>query len=287
MIRSLVVGTLAVTVVPAAAPVGQQGAVAAGAGQVEASSEVNAKAIPINRGEAYVVVPISDSVRAATWDRLQPGPTAPVHLKVACLVYEQIGVPGACIDATLIPQGAKTVDWLALRALDQSKLASMPTDAKMLRAVVQRRISTLRLKGDPAQPPTLTVRLFDEVVSAADARPVPPPAPLLDYGDVVLTSPLDPTLLDTLYPFDAMRYKLRARVEMRCRVQSTLRLLCRDPGKVTLSSTEVGAEAMTIEESFRLAAYQLASTIELAPEAKDGRRVLGSDVKLVINWQLA
>lgn len=49
-------------------------------------------------------VPISDSVRAATWDSLSTKPTAPVRVRLACIVWNVSGAPGACVPADLLPK---------------------------------------------------------------------------------------------------------------------------------------------------------------------------------------
>lgn len=249
-------------------------------------------AIAVEAGGANdVLVPVSDSVRAATWDWLsaasaKPTPAAEMHVKVACIVFYPLGAPGACIDAARIPAGASTVDWAALRAQDEAELMAGPADVLARREVVVLRLSALRMKAQAATPPRFAVRVFDEAVGPGDARPAATPAPLFNFGEVALEAPLQGELLEALYPVRALRDELRARVEVRCRIEPSRRLLCRDPGKVTLLPYLVREDSDEIEAAFRLATYQLASTLQLKPEAKDGRPVAGSDLRLVINWEM-
>lgn len=234
---------------------------------------------------AEVRVPISDSVRAATWDSLAVSADEPVHVRLACIVFALSGGPGNCVPASLVPTGQKALDWDAvLEASSIARNTASPEDAAILDAAA-RRLKTVRL-APSSEEHLFVIRFFEETVSPADARP---PLELtldrdLTTRDVIFAEPLDTGLLQALYPAIAMRYSVNAVVRVTCRIEANLKLLCRDPGVVTASPSEIPGYTDQLMEDLRFSTYQLASTIKLAPKGADGRDVAGRNLSFVVRW---
>lgn len=252
-----------------------------------------ATATSIEYGEvttAEVRLPISDSVRAATWRELEYKPDRPTTVRLACIVFWFNGAPGACVSAARLPLGKKTIDWVRARQEEVEAEKTEDPAALALRRTAERRISTLRmpapfdLQGDNKFS-YYSIRFFDETISSTDARPAFKENETLSLGDVTMAKPLDADLLPDLFPAIALRYDVTARVVIRCRIEKTLRLLCRDPGTVDMQPGNVDL-IDEISEAFRLVTYQIASTIQLQPKDKDGRNVAGRDLKIALRWTL-
>lgn len=234
---------------------------------------------------ADVRVPISDSVRAATWDDLTIQPEQPVNIRLACIVFVPSGAPGNCVPALLVPPGQKTVDWgKVLDAGQQDGQFASPTDAALFE-VARRRVNAIRLVPSDGRV-VFSVRFFDEVIGPADARP--PLAITFDKDlttrDVVFAEPLDGSLLQALYPPIAMRYSVNADVSVTCKIEPSLKLLCRDPGVIVSNPSEVPGYTDKLMENLRFSTYQLASTIKLKPRSADGREVAGRHFRFVVRW---
>lgn len=192
--------------------------------------------------EGDVLIPISDSVRAATWDELVVKPVQPVRLRLACIVFVPSGAPGACVPASFIEPGQKTVDWAKVHnPVGQAAPSEKPADPELLRAAT-RRIDAARVVVPGGAKDVFAIRFFDEVISPDDERP---PLALtfdedLKMRDVTLAEPLDPGIMKMLYPPVAMRYSVNATVSMTCQIEMSLRLLCRDPGVIESSPSDIG-----------------------------------------------
>jgi len=79
-------------------------------------------------------VPVSDSVRATTWDDLAVKPAQPVQLHLACIVFVPSGAPGGCIPASFIKPGQKMVDWPKVFAAAERATV----DTELLKAATRR-----------------------------------------------------------------------------------------------------------------------------------------------------
>ncbi|WP_143146678.1 hypothetical protein [Novosphingobium sp. NDB2Meth1] len=226
-----------------------------------------------------VLVPLSDSVKAATWDALREPPRGPVEFRLACIVFQPFGAPGRCVDAALLDPRKRQVDWRALTEAADRALTAGPS---ALLDIAQTRVSVLRLKPPADRKPHFEVRLFRVVVSPQDAMPAYAPGPALTSADFTFATPINGALLTANYPTRALRSDVTARVKLTCLVQPTRKLLCRDPGEiVTAGFSDAG-----IVNEFRLASYQIASTFELAPQDKRGEDIRGKSLTFTLNWQI-
>jgi len=93
---------------------------------------------------------------------------------------------------------------------------------------------------------------------------------------VTLAKDFDPDILRVLYPVSAQRYQMSARVTITCQIEPTLTLLCREPGRIDNEQGTPPENAQGIYAALVFASYQAASTIRLAPRAKDGSDVTGT-----------
>lgn len=226
-----------------------------------------------------VLVPLSDSVKAATWDALREPPRGPVEFRLACIVFQPFGAPGRCVDAALLDPRKRQVDWRALTEAADRALTAGPS---ALLDIAQTRVSALRLKPPADRKPHFEVRLFRVVVSPQDAMPAYVPGPALTSADFTFATPINGALLTAHYPTRALRSEITARVKLTCLVQPSRKLLCRDPGEiVTAGFSDAG-----IVNEFRLASYQIASTFELAPQDKRGEDIRGKSLTFTLNWQI-
>ena len=245
--------------------------------------------VPVNYrlvGGADVRIPISDSVRAATWDVLSAKVDKPTHVRLACIVLRINGAPGACIPEAMLPPGQTTVDWTKLRADDRAASAGNPAGLD-LADVANERITTSLLTTHPSPDNMVEVRIFDEVVSPEDARaPFAPAGDALNWSEVTLARPLDGSLLADLYPPAALRANVEARVTIVCHIQPSRRLLCRDPGAFQILKSDQSPPAPYVLHTLLNASYQMASTILLEPTTGDGCDVIGRDLKVALRWQI-
>jgi hypothetical protein len=232
-------------------------------------------------------VPISDSVRAATWDDLKVALDRPVPVRLACIIFVPSGGPGNCVPASLVPPGQKRIDWDKILEASDKAGRSASRDEAALFKVAARRVKTLRLfPGD--QSTMFSIRFFEEVVAPADARPpfAAAPQPALTTGKVRFGEPLDGQLVQMLYPAIAMRYSVSAQVRVTCDVGADLKLLCRDRGTVIPNPAEVPGYTEQLMEDLRFSTYQLASTIKLQPKTNDGQDVAGQQFVFAVRWAL-
>jgi hypothetical protein len=226
-----------------------------------------------------VLVPLSDSVKAATWDTLRDPPRQPVAFRLACIVFQPGGAPGRCVDAALLDPRKRQVDWRALTEAADRALAGAPS---ALLDLAQTRVSTLRLKPPADRKPHFEVRLFRVVLSPQDAMPAYVPVPALTSADFTFATPINGALLTAHYPTRALRADITAKVKLTCLVQPSHKLLCRDPGEIITSGP---ADPGSVN-AFRLASYQIASTFELAPQDKRGEEIRGKSLTFTLNWQI-
>jgi hypothetical protein len=230
-------------------------------------------------------IPISDSVRAATWDSLADKPLQPRHIKVACIVTATFGVPGSCVPASDVAPGSKAVDWAKLRNDNDAWIRiATPEEVALLRIVTER-LQTARAPSQTKPKSMFVIRFFDEIISPADARPPFEAKEALTMNDVTFAKPIDGNVLSKLYPVLALRNSATARVSMSCEIEPNLKLLCRDSGDIELRT--IGeTETRDISQAFRFATYQFASTLQLAPQDKSGKSIVGRQLKFAISWQI-
>lgn len=230
-------------------------------------------------------IPVSESVRAATFDQLADKPAQPKRLRLACIVLDRFGAPGDCVPASRLPLGQKTVDWASIHDIQPDLNQLEPAAETALRRVAGQRISTARLAERPKTKNLFVIRVFEEEISPADARPAfTPSEEPLPFTELKLAKPIDGELVRLLYPALALRNSVTARVSMICRVTEKLTLLCRDPGSVVTMPNYMGPMAPALEEAFRFSTYQLASTLSFAPDSVSGQAIAGKDVRFAIRW---
>lgn len=263
------------------------GLIAAASGVASGQDEMN---VPVGYEVVQPVdvrVPISDSVRAATWDDLTIQLEQPVHIRLACIVLVPSGDPGNCVPASLVPLGQKTVAWDKIMVAAQKASGSAnPTEAALFK-VAARRLSALRLVAGDSKT-LFSVRFFEEVIAPTDARPTMAISskPDLTTRDVAFSEPLDANLLGALYPAIALRYSVNAQVRVTCKIEPDLKLLCRDPGIIVSSPSEVPGYTDQLMEDLRFSTYQLASTIKLEPRSVDDGDVAGRNFRFVVRWSM-
>jgi hypothetical protein len=252
------------------------------------SGSLHLDAVPIDYalvGRDEYRVPIGESVRAETWDRLAVKPDRPVTVRMACVVWMN-GQPGACVNAALVPPGQKTVDWKKIRErADLADRSAAPMDVR-LRAIAGERIGAALVGERPKDGPTIAIRIFEEVISPADAR-----APFRE-GDaplvksLSLTKPVDRELAKGLHPAIAIRHGVNARVTMVCRITAVLRLLCREPGTIEFAPGTSAALQALLTPDLRRATYQFATLLNLLPTNKDGEAVAGRAYRVIVGWRM-
>jgi len=236
-----------------------------------------------------IVLPLGDSLRAVTWENLAEKPTAPRHVALACLVMTSEGTPVSCVPATPRLKVANIAQWNALFDAYGAAATTPPTAERSLTDIAALRVVNTRLRPERSGKGKADwkVMIFDEVFSPTDARPHPPPGEALAMSAVTLEKNFDPDILRMLYPLVAQRYQMAARVTITCHIEQTLTLLCREPGRIDAEQGQApAAEAEGIYPALVFASYQAASTIRLAPKAKDGRDVAGKDLTLSFRWAL-
>lgn len=248
------------------------------------SSDVNNVPVDYHPVAKDMLVPTSDSVRAATWDELESQPSEPVQVRVACMVFMPFGAPGSCVAASRLGTGQTVANWPKLRDEEARAQQSGNQADVAIRGVAEDRISTLRLAGDPSAKPGFVIRIFDEVVSPADARPHSSTSETLGLNDVTLTKPIDFGLIKALYPPAGLRYSVSARVALQCRIEATRKLLCRELGTIQIGGGNFDEDTKTLQRSFRFATYQLASTLQLNSKSRAGEDVTGRNLRLAITW---
>jgi hypothetical protein len=233
-------------------------------------------------------IPVGDSLRAATWENLPVKPTAPRHVGLACLVLANEGTPLSCLPATAKLKAATLAQW---NALFDAYTAASPGAADPERTLID--IATLRVLNTRLRPEgggkgktSWKLMIFDETFSPTDARPHPPPGEALTMSAVTLDKPFDPNILEALYPMIAQRYQMAARVTITCHIEPALTLLCREPGKIDAEQGQSNENAEVIYTALVFASYQAASTIRLAPKAKDGSDVAGKDLTMAFRWSM-
>lgn len=228
-------------------------------------------------------VPVSDSVRAATWDDLTAKPLEPVHVKVACIVA--FGASGSCVQASDVASDSKTIDWAKARDdNDRWVLTAKPADVALLQIAAER-LQTARTQKESTSKSIFVIRFFDEVISPNDARPPFVPKETLAMSDVALAKPIDTNLIGRLYPVMAIRNATIARVTMACDIQNNLKLLCRDHGTVAFGPIDE-TQKDRLARDFRFSTYQFASTLQLMPKDKNGNDVIGRQLKFSVAWRL-
>ncbi len=236
-----------------------------------------------------IVLPLGDSLRAVTWDGLSEKPTAPRHVALACLVMADEGTPISCVPATPKLKAANIAEWNALFDAYAAAATTPPTAERALSDLAAVRVVNTRLRPERIGKGKSgwKIMIFDEVFSPSDARPHTPSGQALAMSAVTLEKNFDPDILRMLYPMIAQRYQMAARVTITCHVEPTLTLLCREPGRIDAEQGQPpAAEAEGIYSALVFASYQAASTIRLAPKAKDGTDVAGKDLTLSFRWAL-
>jgi hypothetical protein len=233
-------------------------------------------------------LPLGESLRAATWENLLEKPAAPRHVGLVCLVMADEGTPVSCLPATAKLKAANLAEWNALFDADAAAALTAPAGERNLIEIAMLRVLNTRLRPERGGKGKTSwkLKIFDEVFSPSDDRPRPPAGEVLAMNAVTLEKNFDPDILRMLYPMVAQRYRMAARVTITCHIQPTLTLLCRNPGKIDAEQGQPPDNAQPIYTALVLASYQAASTIRLAPKAKDGRDVAGKDLTLSFRWAL-
>lgn len=246
-------------------------------------------AVPVSHGtiqSADMAIPVSDSVRAATWDSMAVKPDKPVHFRVACIVIGSFGLPGACVPASSVDENGKTINWAKARDdYDQWERTADPKDVALLRVVTER-LNAARAPKSRIAKSLFAIQFFDEVVSPEDARAPYALGDALAFSDIKLTKPIDGALLSWLYPTAALRNGVSAQVLLVCDIQPNLKLLCRDQGRINLAGTGAIPDSDRAIHDFRFATYQFASTLQLEPMSLKGDSVAGRQLKLYMSWKL-
>jgi hypothetical protein len=235
-----------------------------------------------------ITLPLGDSLRAVTWENLPEKPTAPRHVALACLVMADEGTPISCVPAAPKLKAANVAEWNALFDAYNNAATTPVTAERSLTDIATLRVLNTRLRPERGGKGKTSWKLmiFDEVFAPTDERPHPPAGEALTMGAVTLTKEFDPEILRELYPMVAQRYQMAARVTITCHIEPTLTLLCREPGRIDAEQGQPPANPEGIYTALVFASYQAASTIRLAPKAKDGRDVVGKDLTLSFRWAL-
>lgn len=237
-----------------------------------------------------LLIPLSDSVKAATFAALTSPPEAPVTIHLACIVMQPFGAPGRCVDAALIDPGKSDVDWdaaLRMQALREEPAAAGNGVDRALFDAAQIRVSALHLKPSHDPKPYFEVRLFDVPFSPLDAgktatRGQPLTTAPLTTKDISFATPIDGSLLTANYPTPALRYSVTANVTLTCEIGETRKLFCAGPGNVVMNPPDHPAFAV----DFLFATYQIASTFDLAATDKAGDSVAGKSLTFTIAWRI-
>ena len=239
--------------------------------------------------DSDIIIPVGDSLRAATWENLPEKPTAARHVALACLVMANEGTPISCLPATPKLKAANLAAWNAeFDAYAATAPATpTPTPERTQTDIAMLRVVNIRLKPERSgKGKNWKTMIFDEVFAPTDARERPPAGEALTMGAVTLEKPFDPDVLRLLYPIIAQRYQVSARVTITCHIEPALTLLCRKPGKIDAEQGQPPANPQGIYAALVFASYQAASTIRLAPTAKAGRPVAGKDLTLAFRWAM-
>ena len=188
--------------------------------------------------EANFRVPVSDSVRAATWDMMTFKPAHAITVRVACIVMVPHGTPGACVSASRLTSGQTVADWRKLREEEDADQSRSPTDVELL-GIVTARLGAARLPAKRDAKDMFAIQLFEETISPADARPAFVPGEALTLSEVTLAAPLDSNLVQALFPGDEhwnlsaifgfeehLAYFVLGRIEWHLRLKEDIFLAC-------------------------------------------------------------
>ena len=228
-----------------------------------------------------LLLPVSDSLKAATVAELHELPKEPERLHLACIVLQPWGAPGRCVNASEIPADRSEADWdeVILRIPNYQPNQRIKSD---IFKAAETRVGLSVLKRSENREPRFEIRFFDVVIDPSDARVEAIPASVLATKDIVFAKPINGSLLTAFYPTVALRHSVEARVTMTCLIEDSRRLLCLDPGTVELSN----ASMPELVRAFRLATYQIASSFDLAERDKAGNLIMGKALKFTIVWKL-
>lgn len=235
---------------------------------------------PVEARDADIVIPVSESVRAATLSRMPQPPARPVTVSLACDISLYNGEPRRCVPAQSLPQLRTWSDFYAAAGAFGEKLEAPGADAAV-RAAFER-VRVLRVR----RPAAVTrderkLMLFTQVVSASDAMPALPAAERLEAADVTLADQPGDFRAWDLYPEVALRNEDQATVSVLCRVRPDGGLLCRDARVTWFSSKPIATDRL-----FELVTYQMMSLRKVGPLARDGRPTAGRDLATRVGWRL-
>lgn len=238
---------------------------------------------PMLADEKSIALPVSAAVKSATIKELSTPIARPVRFTLLCSVLIARGRPLNCIQAEDPLPG--TWDAFENKAFALALRQSGPTADPVLKVALDR-IHEMRVHVPPGQASSgKTLMTFVETGSPDDAIPDPAPAETLSQRDVVIERGADGEMLANLYPEIAIRNGILAKVVVTCRVIENRHLICRD-GSVSTVNRHGDPVTNGMGRDFRLASYQVVSTIVLGPKTKDGRDAVGRDVTMAINWSL-
>lgn len=239
---------------------------------------------PVEINEQDVAIPISKAIRSATLDEIDAAsiPIEPVRYRFTCSVIPRSGILQHCMPADSVRPDMTTLDFAKESNAYLQSLRELPKSDPSL--VALSRVSWVRMKGDSNGERVATPYKFvtiTETVSAADRLTLPLSDPPLKMSDVSFEGDLG-RMFSALYPPQALRMMISARVKARCKVDETRHLVCRDGEIVGLPE---GSYARDIAvRDFTLATYQVASMMTVLPQTKDGGEVIGRDIDFSIAW---
>lgn len=232
---------------------------------------------PVEINEQDVAIPISNAIRSATLDEIDADsiPVEPVRYRFTCSVIPRSGILQNCIPADSVRPDMTTLDFAKESNAYAQKLREAPKSDPSL--VALSRVRWVRMKPDSTAEKAASPYKFvtiTEMVSAADRLTLPLSDPPLKTSDVTFEGDLGHAF-SVLYPPQALRMMIPARVKARCRVDETRHLACRD-GEVFELPEGSYAREIAIRD-FTLATYQAASMLTVSPRTKDGGSVIGRD----------
>lgn len=236
---------------------------------------------PILVNEQSISLPVSSAVRSETIKDLPAPLPGPLSLTFHCTMDMTDGRPLDCVE------GERPSSWKAFDSkVIQTALRENGPEADPVRKVAAARIGLTRVHLVPGNNTVReTVMTFVETVAPDDAIPDPVPVPTapLTWQDVTFETGIDQAMLASLYPRTALRRGVHARAELTCRITVPRRLFCYR-GVIKDADNEAVPLGDWISKQFKLASYQVASTMRLAPRTKGDIDVVGQDIVINVNW---
>src|SRR3954454_10315159 len=95
-----------------------------------------------------ILLPLGESLRAATWENLLEKPAAPRHVGLVCLVMADEGTPVSCLPATAKLKAANLAEWNALFDADAAAALTAPAGERNLIEIAMLRVLNTRLRPE-------------------------------------------------------------------------------------------------------------------------------------------